>query len=384
MPRKSGIRLDEDEFAELVGNIYDAAIDPSAWHRVLSELRDATHSSCANLLGVHHENTEVALLADVDVDPQCSAEYATHYASICPRIEYGQRFPQERIYYDDQLGGEPFINSNEWYAWIAKYNLRYFIAGFLYDHEYGRGVVALQRSKSEGHVDRSEISFFSKILPHLQRAAQIGRRLEQQALWRHADGDAFDQLSAGIILTDTDGRIQLMNQSAEAIIGRRDGMTVRRQRLVARLNREGRKLEEVISRACQSRLVDRRATTLRITCATSLQPYVVTVAPVSTEIAAFSLPGPGAIIVISDPSRKTGLDEQGLASIYGLTAAEAKLAIALSSGQSLADYAKGSGIAIATARVHLRHAMDKTDVRRQADLVRLTLLVEAGSSTNEH
>ena len=275
----------------LVGNIYDAAIDPSAWHRVLSELRDATHSSCANLLGVHHENTEVALLADVDVDPQCSAEYATHYASICPRIEYDQRFPQERIYYDDQLGGEPFINSNEWYAWIAKYNLRYFIAGFLYDHEYGRGVVALQRSKSEGHVDRSEILFFSRIVPHLQRAAQIGRRLEQQALWRHADGDAFDQLAAGIILTDTNGRIQLMNQSAEAIIGRRDGMTVRRQRLVARLNREGCKLEEVISRACQSRLVDRRATTLRITRATSLQPYVVTVAPVSTEIAAFSLPG---------------------------------------------------------------------------------------------
>ena len=74
MPRKSGIRLDEDEFAELVGNIYDAAIDPSAWHRVLSELRDATHSSCANLLGVHHENTEVALLADVDVDCQSASK----------------------------------------------------------------------------------------------------------------------------------------------------------------------------------------------------------------------------------------------------------------------------------------------------------------------
>ena len=176
MPRKSGIRLDEDGFGALVGSIYDAAIDPSGWHSVLDNLRQTTQSTCANLLGVHREGDDAALLADVNVDPRCSAEYQTHYASICPRLRYGQKFPNEGIYYDEQLGGDKFIDSNEWYAWLAKDDLRYFMAGFLYDHEYGRGVIALQRTESEGHVEREEIGFFSRVLPHMQRASQIGRR----------------------------------------------------------------------------------------------------------------------------------------------------------------------------------------------------------------
>lgn len=323
------------------------------------------------------------MLADVDVDPQCSAEYLSHYASICPRIQYGQRFPQERVFYDDQLGGDHFIDRSEWYAWLAKFDLRYLMAGFLYDHEYGRGIFTLQRTKPQGHVGCEEISFFSRILPHLQRAGHIGRCLEQQALWRLADGDAFDQLSAGIILTDTDGRIQLINQTAEAIIGRRDGLTVRQQRLVVRRSQETRDLEAVIQRACKTPPLDGLPTTLRISRGLDEHPYVVAIASVSARVATFSLPGPGAIVVITDPSRKTALNERALASLYGLTAAEAKLAIALSSGLNLAEYAERSGIAIATARVHLRHAMDKTGVHRQADLVRLTFLVEAGASTRE-
>ena len=124
MPRKSGIRLDEDGFGALVGSIYDAAIDPSGWHSVLDNLRQTTQSTCANLLGVHREGGDAALLADVNIDPRCSAEYQTHYASVCPRLRYGQKFPNEGIYYDEQLGGDKFIDSADQSALRAAYEVR--------------------------------------------------------------------------------------------------------------------------------------------------------------------------------------------------------------------------------------------------------------------
>ena len=325
----------------------------------------------------------MTLIEDVGINPQCSAEYEAEYAAICPRLRYGQRYPAARIFFDDQLGGGRFIDTNEWYAWLAKYDLRYFLAGFLYDHEYGRGVIALQRTKSEGHVERQEIELFSHLLPHLQRAAQISRRLEHQELWRYADGDALNHLAAAIILTDTVGRINFINNAAEAIVHRGDGLTIRKQRLAARTSKDNRQLDNIIGRASKTELVDGQSTTMRVIRSAGRSPYVVTVAPISQHVTAFPMPRPGAIVLISDPARVPIVDDRALRTIFELTAAEARLAIALASGQNIKDYAERSGIAIATARVHLRNAMNKSGVRRQADLIRLTLAVETGPVRNE-
>lgn len=57
----------------------------------------------------------------------------------------------------------------------------------------------------------------------------------------------------------------------------------------------------------------------------------------------------------------------------GLTKAEAELAKALLSGQTIKDYAEAKGISVATARVHLKHAMLRVGVHRQSELVRTLL-----------
>ncbi len=59
-------------------------------------------------------------------------------------------------------------------------------------------------------------------------------------------------------------------------------------------------------------------------------------------------------------------------------AAEARLTAALAAGQSLKDYATGSGIALCTARWQLQQVLAKTDTHRQSDLVRLILTGPVG------
>jgi DNA-binding CsgD family transcriptional regulator len=58
---------------------------------------------------------------------------------------------------------------------------------------------------------------------------------------------------------------------------------------------------------------------------------------------------------------------------YGLTPAEARVAVLLASGLSLDAIAERLGIGANTALTHLKSIFGKTDTRRQGELIRLLL-----------
>ncbi|HLW26409.1 MAG TPA: helix-turn-helix transcriptional regulator, partial [Kiloniellales bacterium] len=58
---------------------------------------------------------------------------------------------------------------------------------------------------------------------------------------------------------------------------------------------------------------------------------------------------------------------------FGLTAAEAELALEIMRGDGREAAAARLGITVATVRTHLLHIFEKTGVHRQAELVRLLL-----------
>jgi DNA-binding CsgD family transcriptional regulator len=60
---------------------------------------------------------------------------------------------------------------------------------------------------------------------------------------------------------------------------------------------------------------------------------------------------------------------------FGLTPAQAHIALALLDGGGRRDIAARLGISEATVRAHLSQVFEKTDVHRQAELVRLLMRV---------
>src|SRR5215471_12031909 len=63
----------------------------------------------------------------------------------------------------------------------------------------------------------------------------------------------------------------------------------------------------------------------------------------------------------------------GCAEDFGLTPAEAAVAVEVLGADGLQAAAGRLGISLATARTHLAHVFDKTGTRRQAELVRVLL-----------
>lgn len=87
---------------------------------------------------------------------------------------------------------------------------------------------------------------------------------------------------------------------------------------------------------------------------------------------------PAAVILLSDPERRPQIPCRVLASLFGLTPTEARIALALAEGLRSEEIAERMAISPTTVAFHLRNLFQKTDTHRQAELIALVL---SGSMT---
>jgi DNA-binding CsgD family transcriptional regulator len=186
---------------------------------------------------------------------------------------------------------------------------------------------------------------------------------------------ALDQLCAGVIVTDSSGLMIEMNRAADAIVQLGDGLLIREARLCARRVFETAKVSRLIAGATEEKS---RPTGGRMVIGRSsgLPPYTLAVLPLN---AAPIDDRRFAIIIIVDPTRYVP-SEKDLADLFGLSPAEARVAAALMTGESLTDIAAASAVQITTVRTQLRSILRKVGVKRQCDLVRILAGTGIGSS----
>ena len=79
---------------------------------------------------------------------------------------------------------------------------------------------------------------------------------------------------------------------------------------------------------------------------------------------------PAVFVTVTDPARDLALSPQKLREVFGLTATEVKVAMALFGGQPTGDVADQLGISVNTVRNHLAHILEKTHSSGQAELSR--------------
>ena len=156
-----------------------------------------------------------------------------------------------------------------------------------------------------------------------------------------------------------------MNGLAERVVRRGDGLTIRHGALGAVRVFEAAKLGAAIASATRPGaaaasgrvLIGRRG---------SKRDYILTVSSLGVQLGFYS--DPMAVIIVVDPeARRPKADD--LSAYFGLSFAEARLAIQLMSGKPLGAIAAESGASTATLRTQLRAILKKVRVERQAELL---------------
>jgi DNA-binding CsgD family transcriptional regulator len=94
-----------------------------------------------------------------------------------------------------------------------------------------------------------------------------------------------------------------------------------------------------------------------------------------------SLRAAAAMLLICDPDRPAQIPAAWMMDAYGLTLAEAGVALAVASAATISATARRLKISVNTVKTHLRRVYEKTGTSRQAELVRLMATISVVRSS---
>lgn len=188
--------------------------------------------------------------------------------------------------------------------------------------------------------------------------------------------DLLDRNSAAILLLDAHKRIIYANRAADALRLAGDGIRLSAMGIHLACRPEDDRLQAFIA-GILSASPGPAGGVMRGTRPSGKRSYSIVVAPVPRSCLTLSSLRPAACILIADPDASRPLSSVVLQRAFGLTAAEAALAALLASGHDLRSAARKLRITYGTARVRLAEIFQKTETRRQAELVRLLLTAAA-------
>jgi DNA-binding CsgD family transcriptional regulator len=187
--------------------------------------------------------------------------------------------------------------------------------------------------------------------------------LEQRTLERNSLTEVLNHLAIAVIIVDRKQRIVHSNAAAVELLA--EGSIVRSIRGVLTANYA--RNQERLRRAIRAPEPDAKSLRLE---SDNRRVTVATVLPLSSGLYAVYRGPHTAIFVHRQPSFDEGL-ARTLATTFGLTGAEARVLSALLEGLSLSDIASRQQVSKNTIRSHLQHLFEKTNTRRQSDLVRI-------------
>jgi DNA-binding CsgD family transcriptional regulator/PAS domain-containing protein len=401
------VAADDAQYDRLIGLIYRGALEPQPWQSALPALREAFNAQVASLVlrppskddrgvilncvrpggdppghdrpgrdrpeGANADSASPAgesRLADQN-DWEVTA-YREQFFALDPFVN----LPLDRVIsLQDVLPDEELRRSDYYLHYLQPIGL-FRILGV--DTAEPGGMLArlrFSRRENEPSYARRERQLLERINPHLRLAIEIYARLNRMTSERDLYAGAVDQLSVATIILDEQGRLLTTNGVARALLDEGDGLSLRDQRL----HIQGRDLNRELQAALEAILKSRQGgetsvvRALRVPRSAGRSDLGLVIRPVPTSEWSEGQSSPCAAVFISDPDLRESASQQSLGQLFGLTPAEANLALLLARGLSLAEVSEAQNISQHTARAQLKSIFAKTGVSRQAELVRLIL-----------
>ena len=234
----------------------------------------------------------------------------------------------------------PELERNEWYNdFVLKSGVRDIVAAQVSDTGSHTVVFGFHEGIGEKPLCTSHLKRLDQLLEPLHRAAEVQLRLRELG-WKSAVvARAFDQVSTGVIVVDAHGFVIEMNELAERVVRRGDGLMLQHGALGAARVFETAKLSAAIVSATRTKPA---ATSSRLLIGRqgSKHDYILAVSPLDVDLG-FTSDSMALIIVVDPEARSPKADD--LSAYFGLSLAESRLATQLMSGKPLGAIAAESG-----------------------------------------
>lgn len=357
------LRLDLfDKTAEMFA---EAAIDPGLWPKALAVFAEAGGAEASILMTPKTSTPLTALPPRFDELAEAATRggwlpHNPRTRGLPPRIHRAFLCDTDVIPID-RIARDPFYNEL-----LLPHGFNWAAGTFIHQSPtLGPVMLNLERSRQLHPFTPAELEALDTLRPSLSRSVRLAESLGFQKLegmivgWEHAG------IAAAIL--DHRGRVLRTTDTLTRRLG--TGLTISGRRLTAASASDQEALDEHI----QGCLVPARAKAVvpvPVRRAGGRLPLILDISPLAPDRSS-TLGGGRVVVMVRDPEATTPPPDQLLRSIFSLSKAEARLALALAEGGTLVDAADRLEVSHETARSQLKTVFAKTDTNRQTDLVRL-------------
>jgi DNA-binding CsgD family transcriptional regulator/PAS domain-containing protein len=369
-----------DDVIDLVGQIYEAGVEPRLWDSTLVRLGERFRANAGTLATMVSGSNQVSFSSEFGTDPEWLARYNQEFCKpelnpLVPairRLRPGLAAADWMLLPKQNLMRSPFYNE-----WSLPLDRHTYVGLMMLAGPQAVGTIVFCRGRRSGDFTPDEVALLQALSPHLVRAVGLSRRLGALEGKRQLSDALLDVAARPVIVVEPDGRIVQANHAAWRILDAADGLLVRRDRLAAArpadtsaVRRRIRATAERDLAACETMAVVRRS---------GAQPYSVAMAPVPIDAVGLEQGKVLVAVFVADPYTNPPDMACALQTAYGLTPAEASLVQLLAhETPSLADAADRLGVSQTTVKTHLKHCYQKTGTQRQTELIRLALALATG------
>jgi DNA-binding CsgD family transcriptional regulator len=352
-----------------IGELYDAAFEDDGLQRMATILVREAHAGTACVTPVNDLRLGIGTHG---LPQECGESYVAYYAKInpCPHVvDAFNPAPALRAVRAAEMVPELVYRQSEFFVDFARrYDTFEEMGGPIPLAPGLFGDWCVHRGRHNKRFDERDRDRLEQLLPHLQRALQLRRRLGTIEGSRIGLA-ALDALAIGVVVCDGAGAILFANAAAEAHARSGDGLVLggAGQGVAAFYPGESALLRSlIVDAACGG-----PGGAVAITGYERGKLFML-VAPLPARIA----DEPGRVLVTMRPAAAgPTFDAFTLQRLFGLTQAEARLALALLAGSSLAEFGAERHVTENTLRTQLAHVLRKTETGSQRELVRLLSLL---------
>jgi len=363
----------KDATLDLVGMVYDAALDRHKWPVFLDAFSRAAGGCSALLRSADCKTGKADLIASVGHDPAWQDARCNHSVKLDYLTGTLSQFKLCEAGSTDRIFCPPLQRKPEFFDDCPIPRGRLHALGILLDKDGSNTLLfAAQRGKRAGAFGEEQARLMGVLAPHVTRAARVHRRIGALSVEKEWALGALDHLRAGVILTNNSGTPLFVNRAAEQMLAPGRGINTYQGRLALPGTAETAQLYKLIAGAAQGAPGATRGGDMRIALPNSEFLHCMVI-PVPLAFSAhWGIPvASGCVAVFLSKPSGLQLPPQRLAALYGLTPAEARLAAKLAALRSVEQAADELFITPHTARSHLKAIFAKTGAQSQSALLML-------------
>jgi DNA-binding CsgD family transcriptional regulator len=366
---------------DLIGLAYEAAVDPTLFPTILRRLTEIAGAEIAIWLGAqYHQRTSIDLhyvgLSDAGMGDYARVRWTSPLSNAMSSLAPCVAAP------DRSLVPRPVLERSRLYEeWIHPNHLADGLMAALAPLDQDTVILTLIRERgrvARPFADDDSLRRYQRLLPHIGRAASLRLKLARAApMPAGLTAAALNRLTIATLLIDDAGALVWANTPAERLLRQSDGLTYTARRDFAAATSEATKaLHRLFHEAARG-----VGGTMRLDRPSGEPPLSLIATPYQS---ASQMSGgySGALVFVSQPDAvQDAVLLDRLRSLYGLTHAEALVAIRIAHGAGLPVIARSSNLAPSTIRSHAKRVFAKLDVHSQPQLVRIVsdLNLVAGS-----